>query len=150
MVSVVRQRLHSAAIRLRSAWLQILQTAVAACLAWFLAVLILGVDRPTFAPIAAVISLGAGGGRARPARGRAEARGGLRGRPRRPTRIRSRRRGCAGRSGGGAGDGSGGVPGRGRCRREGDRQFGANHYDHLPPLAGRNRDRTLSGGTYRS
>jgi hypothetical protein len=58
MVSVVRQRLHSAAIRLRSAWLQILQTAVAACLAWFLAVLILGVDRPTFAPIAAVISLG--------------------------------------------------------------------------------------------
>jgi Fusaric acid resistance protein-like len=58
MVSVVRQRLHSAAIRLRSAWLQILQTAVAACVAWFVAVLILGVDRPTFAPIAAVISLG--------------------------------------------------------------------------------------------
>jgi Fusaric acid resistance protein-like len=57
-VGVVRHRLHSAAIRLRSAWLQILQTAVAACLAWFLAVLILGVDRPTFAPIAAVISLG--------------------------------------------------------------------------------------------
>jgi hypothetical protein len=58
MVSVVRQRLHSAAIRLRSAWLQILQTAVAACVAWFVAVLVLGVDRPTFAPIAAVISLG--------------------------------------------------------------------------------------------
>src|SRR5215217_8268214 len=58
MVSVVRQRLHSAAIRLRSAWLQILQTAVAACLAWFLAVLILGQERPTFAPIAAVIALG--------------------------------------------------------------------------------------------
>jgi uncharacterized membrane protein YgaE (UPF0421/DUF939 family) len=58
MVSVVRHRLHSAAIRLRSAWLQILQTAVAACLAWFLAVLILGLERPTFAPIAAVISLG--------------------------------------------------------------------------------------------
>src|SRR5215212_7061265 len=58
MVSVVRQRLHSAAIRLRSAWLQILQTAVAACVAWFVAVLILGVDRPTFAPIAAVIALG--------------------------------------------------------------------------------------------
>src|ERR671911_1675495 len=58
MDSVVRQRLHSAAIRLRSAWLQILQTAVAACLAWFLAVLILGQERPTFAPIAAVIALG--------------------------------------------------------------------------------------------
>src|SRR5215207_7071074 len=58
MVSVVRHRLHSAAIRLRSAWLPILQTAVAACLAWFLAVLVLGVDRPTFAPIAAVIVLG--------------------------------------------------------------------------------------------
>jgi uncharacterized membrane protein YgaE (UPF0421/DUF939 family) len=58
MVSVVRQRLHSAAIRLRSAWLQILQTAVAACVAWFLAVLILGQERPTFAPIAAVIALG--------------------------------------------------------------------------------------------
>jgi len=50
--------LSSATIRLRSAWLQILQTAVAACLAWFLAVLILGLERPTFAPIAAVISLG--------------------------------------------------------------------------------------------
>jgi hypothetical protein len=58
MVGVVRHRLHSAAIRLKSAWLQILQTAVAASLAWFLAVLILGVERPTFAPIAAVIALG--------------------------------------------------------------------------------------------
>jgi hypothetical protein len=58
MVSVVRQRLHSAATRLRSAWLQILQTAVAACVAWSLAVLILGQERPTFAPIAAVIALG--------------------------------------------------------------------------------------------
>ncbi len=36
----------------------ILQTALAACLAWFLAVLILGLERPTFAPIAAVIVLG--------------------------------------------------------------------------------------------
>ncbi len=58
MVSVVRQRLHSAAIRLRNGWLPIFQTAVAACLAWFLAVLVLGIDRPTFAPIAAVIVLG--------------------------------------------------------------------------------------------
>jgi hypothetical protein len=58
MVSVVRQRLHSATTRLKSAWLQILQTAVAACVAWSLAVLILGQERPTFAPIAAVIALG--------------------------------------------------------------------------------------------
>src|SRR5215208_3905922 len=66
MVGVVRHRLRSGALRLRSAWLQILQTAVAACLAWFLAVLILGVERPTFAPIAAVIALGrAVGARAR-------------------------------------------------------------------------------------
>jgi Fusaric acid resistance protein-like len=58
MVRVVRHRLNSAAIRLRSGWLPILQTAVAACLAWLLAVLILGLERPTFAPIAAVIVLG--------------------------------------------------------------------------------------------
>jgi fusaric acid resistance family protein len=56
--ALVLQRLHSGAIRLRSGWLPILQTAVAACLAWFLAVLILGLERPTFAPIAAVIVLG--------------------------------------------------------------------------------------------
>jgi hypothetical protein len=58
MVAVVRHRLRSGVLRLRSAWLAILQTAVAACLAWFLAVLILGLERPTFAPIAAVIVLG--------------------------------------------------------------------------------------------
>src|SRR5215207_1925022 len=58
MVAVVRHRLRSGALRLRSVWLAILQTAVAACLAWFLAVLILGLERPTFAPIAAVIVLG--------------------------------------------------------------------------------------------
>jgi hypothetical protein len=52
------QRLRSGALRLRSDWLPILQTAVAACLAWFLAVLVLGLERPTFAPIAAVIILG--------------------------------------------------------------------------------------------
>jgi uncharacterized membrane protein YgaE (UPF0421/DUF939 family) len=56
--ALVLQRLRSGALRLRSDWLPILQTAVAACLAWFVAVLILGVDRPTFAPIAAVIVLG--------------------------------------------------------------------------------------------
>ena len=54
----VRNRLRSGFLLVRGAWLQILQTAVAACAAWFLAVLILGVDRPTFAPIAAVICLG--------------------------------------------------------------------------------------------
>jgi Fusaric acid resistance protein-like len=56
--ALILQRLRSGALRLRSDWLPILQTAVAACLAWFLAVLILGQERPTFAPIAAVIALG--------------------------------------------------------------------------------------------
>ena len=56
--ALVLRRLRSGAIRLRSGWLPILQTALAACLAWFLAVLILGLERPTFAPIAAVIVLG--------------------------------------------------------------------------------------------
>jgi uncharacterized membrane protein YgaE (UPF0421/DUF939 family) len=54
----VWDRLRSGILRLRSEWLQILQTGVAACVAWFLAVLLLGLDEPTFAPIAAVISLG--------------------------------------------------------------------------------------------
>src|SRR5215210_4812446 len=54
----VRNRLRSGLLLLRGAWLQILQTAVAACAAWFLSVLLLDVDRPTFAPIAAVICLG--------------------------------------------------------------------------------------------
>ncbi len=54
----VRHLLRSGGLRLGGGWLQILQTAVAACLAWFLAVALLGLDRPTFAPIAAVISLG--------------------------------------------------------------------------------------------
>jgi hypothetical protein len=53
-----RHRLRSGGLLLRGGWLQILQTAVAASVAWFLATLLLGVDRPTFAPIAAVISLG--------------------------------------------------------------------------------------------
>jgi hypothetical protein len=53
MVPVVRHHLRSGALRLRSGWLPILQTAVAACLAWLLAVLVLGLERPTFAPSAA-------------------------------------------------------------------------------------------------
>ena len=56
--ALVLQRLRSGALRLRSGWLPILQTALAACLAWFLAVFVLGLERPTFAPIAAVIVLG--------------------------------------------------------------------------------------------
>ena len=54
----VRNRLLSGVHRLRGGWWQIVQTAVAAGVAWFLAVLILGTARPAFAPIAAVISLG--------------------------------------------------------------------------------------------
>ncbi|MBA2713472.1 MAG: FUSC family protein [Rubrobacteraceae bacterium] len=54
----VRHRLRSGFLLLKGGWLQILQTAVAACAAWFLSVLLLGLDRPTFAPIAAVICLG--------------------------------------------------------------------------------------------
>lgn len=55
---LVWDRLRSGILRLRSESLQILQTGVAACVAWFLAVLLLGLEEPTFAPIAAVISLG--------------------------------------------------------------------------------------------
>jgi hypothetical protein len=54
----VRTRLRSGVLLLRGAWLQSLQTAVATCAAWFLSVLLLDVERPTFAPIAAVICLG--------------------------------------------------------------------------------------------
>ena len=57
-VASARVRLRAGWDRVRSGWLQIIQTALAACVAWFLAVLILGIDRPTFAPIAAVIALG--------------------------------------------------------------------------------------------
>src|SRR3712207_2179309 len=106
MVAVVRQRLHSGALRLRSSWLQILQTALAACLAWFLAVLILGLERPTFAPIAAVIVLGVGGGGRPPRGGGAEPGGGLWGAHRGLPRV-----GGGGRGGPGGGflGGGGGV-----------------------------------------
>src|SRR4028118_160635 len=57
-MALILQRLRSGALRRGSGWLPILQTALAACLAWFLAVLVLGLERPTFAPIAAVIVLG--------------------------------------------------------------------------------------------
>jgi uncharacterized membrane protein YccC len=45
--------------RLRGRMWPILQTAVAAVAAWYLALALLGGDRPLFAPIAAVIALGA-------------------------------------------------------------------------------------------
>jgi uncharacterized membrane protein YgaE (UPF0421/DUF939 family) len=50
----LRRRLE----RLQAAWLGIVQTGVAAGLAWFLAKLIVGQSRPFFAPVSAVISLG--------------------------------------------------------------------------------------------
>ena len=56
--ATAKARLRSGWARVRSGWLQILQTALAAAIAWFLAVLLLGIDRPTFAPIGAVIALG--------------------------------------------------------------------------------------------
>jgi uncharacterized membrane protein YgaE (UPF0421/DUF939 family) len=58
VVPIFRQRLRPGVLRLRGRWLPILQTALAACAAWLLAVYLLGVGRPTFAPIAAVIVLG--------------------------------------------------------------------------------------------
>ena len=54
----VRRRLRLGIDGLRGGWWQILQTALAAGVAWFLALLILQIERPSFAPIAAVISLG--------------------------------------------------------------------------------------------
>lgn len=56
--ALAKVRLRSGWVRVRAGWLQILQTALAAAIAWFLAVLLLGIDRPTFAPIGAVIALG--------------------------------------------------------------------------------------------
>ncbi len=54
----VRQRLRAGVWRLRSGWVQILQTAVAAAVAWFVAALVLGQEQPVFASIATVLSLG--------------------------------------------------------------------------------------------
>jgi uncharacterized membrane protein YgaE (UPF0421/DUF939 family) len=49
--------------RVRSSWWPILQTVVAASVAWYLATLVLGHEQPFVAAIAAVISLGATAGR---------------------------------------------------------------------------------------
>ena len=57
------RRLRMGARQVRSSWWPILQTAVAASAAWYLAALILGHEQPFVAPIATVISLGATAGR---------------------------------------------------------------------------------------
>ncbi len=54
----LRRRLRTGIGYLREGYWQILQTAVAAGIAWFLAVLILGHEQPVFASITAIISLG--------------------------------------------------------------------------------------------
>ena len=64
----------------RSGWLPILQTAVAAGLAWFLAVLILGLGAAHLRPDSGGYRAGAGGGRAPPACARDDPRGRLWGR----------------------------------------------------------------------
>src|SRR5919107_5219765 len=62
-VSRFGRRLRTGAWRVRSSWWPILQTAVAASAAWYLAALLLGHEQPFVAPIATVISLGATAGR---------------------------------------------------------------------------------------
>ena len=67
--SAVRAIMERASGRLRAGMWPVVQTAVAATLAWSAAALILGHDRPFVAAIAAVISIGAVAGP--PPRGRA-------------------------------------------------------------------------------
>ena len=59
--AAARGRLSSrgARARLRENWLPIVQTAAAAALAWLLASTVFGHANPVFAPIAAIVSLGA-------------------------------------------------------------------------------------------
>lgn len=59
----LRHWLSASVQRVRSSSLPILQTAVAASVAWYLATLVLGHEQPFVAAIAAVISLGATAGR---------------------------------------------------------------------------------------
>ena len=56
--SGARRRSAAGARRLRGNWWAVVQTAVAASAAWYLAGLILGHEKPFVAPIAAVIALG--------------------------------------------------------------------------------------------
>src|SRR5918997_1787121 len=58
--SAFRRRLEVAFGRLRAEGLPILQTAVAAGVAWYLATLVLGHERPFFAAMAAAVLLGGG------------------------------------------------------------------------------------------
>jgi hypothetical protein len=53
------RRLRAGVWRVRSSWWPILQVAVAASAAWYLAALLLGHEQPFVAPIATVIALGA-------------------------------------------------------------------------------------------
>ncbi len=46
----VRHRLRSGVLELKRGWLQILQTAVAACAAWFISVFVLGWTGPPSPP----------------------------------------------------------------------------------------------------
>ena len=55
--------MRGGARQVRSSWWPILQTALAASAAWYLATLILGHEQPFVAPVATVISLGATAGR---------------------------------------------------------------------------------------
>ncbi len=50
--------MRAGAWRIRSGWVQILQTAVAAAVAWVVAALVLGQEQPVFASIATVLALG--------------------------------------------------------------------------------------------
>lgn len=61
----VRGSARRRADRLLGAWFEIVQTAAAAGLAWYLARLIVGQETPYFAPVAAVISLGLARGQPR-------------------------------------------------------------------------------------
>jgi hypothetical protein len=136
----VRNRMRSGLLLLRGGWLQILQTAVAACAAWFLSVLILDVDRPTFAPIAAVICLGLAVG------DRADVRGGVRGRHRGLSRLGRRGRGPAGRPRRGPGHGRGRVSGPRGDRRQRGRYPSDDHPHNLPRAGHRPPAGALSGG----
>src|SRR3712207_7887254 len=60
--SAIRRETERALGRLRVGMWPVVQTAVAAALAWSVAVLVLGHQRPFVAAIAAVVSLGGGDG----------------------------------------------------------------------------------------
>lgn len=63
LFSEVRRRYVAGTRRIRGNWWAVVQTAVAASAAWYLAGLILGHEKPFVAPIAAVIALGGTVGR---------------------------------------------------------------------------------------